>query len=850
MAGNHTLGTIRGSIEIDYNGAGIIRAQRDVDETAKRSEKLEKAVDRVGKVFLGFAKRAAIMGASSLALNGAIQAVAATIAVLAPLAAATFAALPGLILAAGAAMAVYKASVLGVGEALKLASGDSAKFEEALKKLSPEAQKFARAWKSAGEALKPMQQAMQNAFFGGLAGQVTKVSAGILKLRNDATWTAASFNMIAKEVLRFAASSVFIENVRKALSGVRQFLSQIRPAIVPLMAAFAGLAGQAGQFGDSLGYKVGQALIKLANFIKRVDLAGLFEKAGPIIEQVGAFLSDVGSILGDVMSIFNVDGQGALGVLGTLVSQLAAFLKTAEGQAALKAIGEAMAAISGAAGQVFLELLKQLAPILIQLAPGVGQLATQLSAVLVPALQIVGPLLLAIAGFLSANMDWIGPLALAIGVAAAAYKGYVGVMKAWEAAEKIAQALRLRNAASWVASKAAVVGHTIALGANKVALAASTAAGWVRNTAAIVANKVAMIASRVAMVAWQGIMMAVRAATLVWAAAQWVLNAALMGNPIVLIVLAVIALIVIIVLIATKTTWFQTIWKVVWTAVKAAFKWVVDFIVAYVKWWLSVVTAVFNAVWAAIKWVIDKIVAIFNFWMSVAKAVWNAVVEAIKWAIQKIKDAIEGIKIIIGRVTEFFGKVKDAIAEKFNAAVAFVKGIPGRIIDAIGDLGGKLYAKGRTMIQGFIDGIKDMIGRAKQVAGDVVRAVTDFFPGSPAKTGPLSGKGYVLLRARRMMEDMAHGIELGSQMPVQATASVAGGVAGALPDSVSVARSGASVAGSGGVAPVATPNHAERSMKIENINVNGTWDLARPEVPRQFVAKLHEELDKYEKEHR
>lgn len=53
-------------------------------------------------------------------------------------------------------------------------------------------------------------------------------------------------------------------------------------------------------------------------------------------------------------------------------------------------------------------------------------------------------------------------------------------------------------------------------------------------------------------------------------AAQWLWNAAQLASPTTWIVLAIIALVAIIVIIATKTTWFQTIWKKSWGWIKDA----------------------------------------------------------------------------------------------------------------------------------------------------------------------------------------------------------------------------------------------------------------------------------------
>jgi hypothetical protein len=70
------------------------------------------------------------------------------------------------------------------------------------------------------------------------------------------------------------------------------------------------------------------------------------------------------------------------------------------------------------------------------------------------------------------------------------------------------------------------------------------------------------------------VVLVLAAALAVWAAVQWVLNSALLANPITWIILGVVALIAIIVLIATKTTWFQTAWHAMSDAIVTAWNWV------------------------------------------------------------------------------------------------------------------------------------------------------------------------------------------------------------------------------------------------------------------------------------
>jgi phage-related protein len=147
---------------------------------------------------------------------------------------------------------------------------------------------------------------------------------------------------------------------------------------------------------------------------------------------------------------------------------------------------------------------------------------------------------------------------------------------------------------------------------------------------------------RILWVATVIVMRTARAAILAWAAAQWILNVALTANPIGLIVLAIAGLVTIIVLIATKTTWFQTAWRVAWGAIKVAFTAVWGFIshglgqlvllllgpvgalaILALNWrtvWNGI-KAVGTAVWGAMG---TAFRATFNGLKAFASASWNA----------------------------------------------------------------------------------------------------------------------------------------------------------------------------------------------------------------------------------
>lgn len=127
-----------------------------------------------------------------------------------------------------------------------------------------------------------------------------------------------------------------------------------------------------------------------------------------------------------------------------------------------------------------------------------------------------------------------------------------------------------------------------------VAARAANTGATVANTTAENVGVVTRARSVVGMVAQRVAMVAVRTATLVWVAAQWLLNVALTANPIGLVIVAIAALIAIIVIIATKTTWFQTAWKAMVKAVGIAWDWIKARVIEGFKAWMAIIALVID----------------------------------------------------------------------------------------------------------------------------------------------------------------------------------------------------------------------------------------------------------------
>lgn len=158
-------------------------------------------------------------------------------------------------------------------------------------------------------------------------------------------------------------------------------------------------------------------------------------------------------------------------------------------------------------------------------------------------------------------------------------------------------------------------------------------------------------------------------------------------------------------------------------------------------------------------------IAVVSFFKGVPgqlSAVWST-----------ITGAVSGM---VSAVSGFFSGLVSAISGFIGSAVSVVSGLPGQVLGALGNLGSLLYESGKALIQGFINGIKDMAGSVGDAVGGVLDGARRFFPFSPAKEGPFSGRGYTTYSGEALMRDFAAGINRGGKSAMLAARGVMGTV--------------------------------------------------------------------------
>jgi hypothetical protein len=116
--------------------------------------------------------------------------------------------------------------------------------------------------------------------------------------------------------------------------------------------------------------------------------------------------------------------------------------------------------------------------------------------------------------------------------------------------------------------------------------------------------------------------------------------------------------------------------------------------------------------------VLGVIRGIINTYVGIWKSIISGAMDAIKATIKTVMDVVKAI------FRGDFGAVVDIVRNKISDLIGLVKGIPSKIVKALGNMGRLLFSKGKDLIQGFIDGIKSInIGN---IIGGIIDKINPF----------------------------------------------------------------------------------------------------------------------------
>lgn len=188
---------------------------------------------------------------------------------------------------------------------------------------------------------------------------------------------------------------------------------------------------------------------------------------------------------------------------------------------------------------------------------------------------------------------------------------------------------------------------------------------------------------KVGIMAYHAVVLAVRAATAVWTAAQWALNAALTANPIGLVIVGIVALIAAI--IALVYYWdevcilFKIGWKLFCDDMKLLWKTICDYIPAI----FSVVVAIIKPYW-------DAIYNYFAEKVTPFAKVANQIKDALVGAFKSVNDFVSSI---VDGIMRKFTKLSNGIMSVGNT-IRGLKDWSNTAIGAVNPMNWNMFASG------------------------------------------------------------------------------------------------------------------------------------------------------------
>ncbi len=329
------------------------------------------------------------------------------------------------------------------------------------------------------------------------------------------------------------------------------------------------------------------------------------------------------------------------------------------------------------------------------------------------------------------TQGWIVKAGLAAIATGPLLMGVGGVTKGLGALSRVSGNVAIafgKNAKSAPLYARAIAGATKGVGSFARSVATGVAALG-RQAAAATVAAARTVAHTAATIAARSAQLAVAAASKAWAAAQWLLNAAMSANPIGLVVVAVAGLVAAFVIAWKKSETFRRIVTGAWEGIKrSAF-------------------TVFNG--------------LAGFFRS--------------WGPRIVTILTGPIGALVLTIARNWDRIRSSAAAAFGAVVSFARGFPGRIRSAVGNLGRLLYSAGRDVVYGLRDGIS----AAWSAVTERIRSLISSLSGVAKKALGISSPSKVFAEiGRQSGAGLVLGLEGSRGMVAAAGARLAGAAAG------------------------------------------------------------------------
>lgn len=888
------MGSVHGTITISFDDDGVDKANREVDKFKDKFQKLGKDLDKtssgISSVWVGVARTIGMAALALTALSGGIQIVGGLVQVVIALAGA-LAIIPGAFAALGVVIGVLALAKDGFKEL----GTQLADLKPGFDQLKLDVQRAL--FKGIADEVRLLAKEYMPDLRAGLTGVARELNltafefSGFLKQAQTQKDVNELMTVAARIVANFRAALVPVLSVLRdvGITGAQVF-EEITRGIGQAATDFAGWVSNVRASGQLREWMLGgvEAIKQLIQIV--LMLGGIFGEIFAAFDAAGAdFLGTIVQMIQAVAQFLSsVEGQAVLQQFAAALKEIGASVSGFLLQS-LKELTPALIEALPAFAKLITSLTKMLLPVIEKLAPAIENVAVfigQNSDAIAGALIAIGALVAAFkiaaiaAGILNAIL-LLNPYVL---IAAAIIALVALIIIYWD--EIVAVTKK-----AWQA----VLDFLSGVWNNIVEIATSVWGGitdfFKRFWPVILALFTGPIGLIVGLVIkhWDQIK---AFTTSVWNAildflksigtalynvfVQPLVDLAnfVMGiwqrivtevstflRPIIEIISGIFEIIHTIISTVLELIWLliQRVWMDIQTTTTTIWNAIVGFLTSI---WNSIVeqaTFIWNAVSTTISTVWNFLVSLFHtlfdplvaWWTGLWTSIQNAITtvnQAIgdfvsrKW--QEIKDfLIRTFGPIVQWFIDIWNRVSQSVNDGVNNVMNFIRGLPGQILGAVGNAASWLYNAGKDVVLGFLNGVRDMVGRA---VAEVKRMASDVIAGAKSILGIRSPSTVFKAFGQYTMEGYIVGIDQMINPVLDAVAAVATGIVerGTVPP---VVVNPAMTAGIGTSTVSGGDGASLQPVVIEgdlHLHVAGNLDPTDPVKFRQTIVTIDQAIRK------
>lgn len=736
----------------------------------------------------------AMAGAATVAVSGLaaplVAVGAAAVSALAPIAALGAASAVAGITAAGLAVGVLKTALSGMGDAL---SADSVEdFNKAIADMPASAQEGAKALRGLKEQFQDVGKEVQSGFWSQLSN-IGDLSVLIAPLKNAMAGLAMDMGNATAGLVDFISQGAGLSAVRTLLHHGSSAAASLSYAFADVTKGIISVGAAASPVISELSGKLSELAAGWAQKMQQGftdgSLQEYFRNAIDNAKQFWGVLQQLGSIVSGVFSAMNAAGAPFLGTIGQAITATQNWVNSAQGMETLTTFFSSMTTAVGAVLPIFGQLASMIgtvvAPAIAGLATAVAPAMSALVDGLSQGLAAIAPAVAPLGAALGQVATALAPILPALGEMAGTVMG--ALTPAFAALTPLATML------SGVFTTLAPVIGTIGEVLGTVLTAALTAMVplWdaFGQAVQLLAPILQMLAETIGGLLTEAITMLAPYVPLLATAFMQILQAVAPLLPIIIQIASSIISALMPVIAALLPVVAQVI--MVAANIISALAPVIAIVLRVAGVFLQLLAAIVSFVAGAIGLIMSFVASVIGGFVSLAASVIGAISGMVSGVIGFITSMASGV---ISRAQSMWNGFVSAVSSGIARAISLVGSLPGKVQSALGNLGSLLVGSGKALIQGFINGIKGMLGSVANAAKAVVQKARDFFPFSPAKKGPFSGRGYTTYSGKALATDFAGGIASHAHLAARATNKLMSAAA----SNVNGYRAGISLAGGAG----------------------------------------------------